>query len=143
MRAKLVAGADFATLAKEVSDDPGAKQDSGELGWFAAATMDPDFAKAAFAMKNIGELSEPVHSSFGWHIIRFEGRREPRELPFDRVRKQIMLELKQRYVAEASQAKLYAIGHDPAMKVNQAAIDALLVKLPTQQSKPRSSPATN
>ena len=142
-RARLAAGADFAKVAAEVSDDPTAKENGGALGWFAPGTMDPAFTKAAFALKNAGELSEPVKSSFGWHIIRLDARRPARELTFERARKQIMLELKQRYVAQTRQAKLEAIGHDPAMKVNQAAIDALVVKYPTQQFTPKPSPAAN
>jgi peptidyl-prolyl cis-trans isomerase C len=129
-REKLLAGADFATLAAEVSDDPTAKTNGGKLGWFGANKMDPAFSKAAFALKNIGDLSEPVKSSFGWHIIRLDGRRPAHEVPFEHVQKQIMAELKARYVDDARKARLAAISHDPAMKVNQAAVDALVVKLP-------------
>jgi peptidyl-prolyl cis-trans isomerase C len=130
VRARLVAGADFAKVAAEVSDDPTAKTNGGELGWFGPGTMDPAFTKAAFGLKNAGDLSEPVKSSFGWHVIRLDGRRPPREVPFERAQKQIMAELKTRYINDAREAKLTAISHDPAMKVNQAAVDALLVKLP-------------
>jgi peptidyl-prolyl cis-trans isomerase C len=144
VRAELAAGGDFAKLAKKYSDDPTGKDNGGDVGWFpASGKMDPAFSEAAFALKNVGDLSEPVHSSFGWHIIRLDGRREARELPFERVRKQIMAELKQRYVGQARQAKIEAIAKDPQMKVNQAAVDALLVKYPTQQVTPRSRPAKN
>src|SRR5271170_7994515 len=51
-RAKLLAGADFAALAKEISDDPSARVNDGELGWFGEAKLDSGFAKAAFALKN-------------------------------------------------------------------------------------------
>jgi peptidyl-prolyl cis-trans isomerase C len=129
-REKLLAGADFATLAAEVSDDPTAKTNGGKLGWFGPNKMDPAFSKAAFALKNVGDLSEPVKSSFGWHIIRLDGRRPAREVPFEQAKKQIMLELKSRYVDDVRKAKLAAISHDPAMKVNQAAVDALVVQLP-------------
>jgi peptidyl-prolyl cis-trans isomerase C len=129
-REKLLAGADFATLAAEVSDDPTAKTNGGKLGWFGANKMDPAFSKAAFALKNVGDLSEPVKSSFGWHIIRLDGRRPAREVPFEQAKKQIMMELKTRYVEDTRKARLTAISHDPAMKVNQAAVDALVVKLP-------------
>ena len=129
-RAKLLAGANFAKLAAEVSDDPTAKTNGGELGWFPANKMDPAFSRAAFALKNPGDLSEPVQSTFGWHIIRFEGRRPPEDLPWEQARKQILAELKQRYVNDARERKVAAIRNDPSMKVNQAAIDALVVKLP-------------
>ena len=130
VRARLVAGADFAKVAAEVSDDPTAKTNGGELGWFGPGKMDPAFSKAAYGLKNTGDLSEPVKSSFGWHVIRLDGRRPPREVPFERAQKQIMAELRTRYIKDAREAKLAAISHDPAMKVNQAAVDSLLVKLP-------------
>jgi peptidyl-prolyl cis-trans isomerase C len=135
-RAKLLAGANFATTAAAVSDDPTAKTNGGELGWFTPNKMDPAFSKAAFALKSAGDLSEPVQSSFGWHIIRLDGRRPPQDLPWEQARKQIMTDLKQRYVKEARDARLNAIRNDPSMKVNQAAIDALIVKLPDVPRSP-------
>lgn len=129
-RAKLAAGADFAKLAGELSDDPSAASNGGELGWFDAKKMDPAFSKAAFALAKPGDLSEPVQSSFGWHIIRLDGRRSPQQLTFEQASKRIMAELKQRYVRDKLNAKLESITHDPQMKVNQAAVDALVVKLP-------------
>jgi peptidyl-prolyl cis-trans isomerase C len=129
-RAKLLAGANFATVAAEVSDDPTAKSNGGGLGWFGPGKMDPAFTKAAFALKNAGDLSEPVQSSFGWHIIRLDGRRPPQDMPWEQARKVIMSELKQRHVVETRDAKLNAIRNDPNLKINQAAIDALVVKLP-------------
>jgi peptidyl-prolyl cis-trans isomerase C len=129
-RARLLGGANFATLATELSDDPTAKTNAGELGWFASNTMDPAFSKAAFALEKPGDLSEPVQSSFGWHIIRLDARRPPQDMPWEQARKPIMAELKQRFINEARERKLNAIRNDPNMKINQAAIDALLVKLP-------------
>jgi peptidyl-prolyl cis-trans isomerase C len=129
-RAKLLAGANFAIVAAEVSDDPTAKTNGGGLGWFGPGKMDPAFTKAAFALKNAGDFSEPVQSSFGWHIIRLDGRRPPQDMPWEQARKVIMTELKQRHVVETRDAKLNAIRNDPNLKINQAAIDALVVKLP-------------
>jgi peptidyl-prolyl cis-trans isomerase C len=129
-RAKLLAGANFAKLAAEVSDDPTAKTNGGELGWFPASKMDPAFSKAAFALKKPGDLSEPVQSAFGWHIIRLEGRRPPEDLPWEQARRQIMADLKQRYVNDARDRRITAIRNDPSMKVNQAALEGLVVKLP-------------
>ena len=129
-RAKLLAGASFATVAAEVSDDPTAKTNGGGLGWFGPGKMDPAFSKTAFALKNAGDLSEPVQSSFGWHIIRLDGRRPPQDMPWEQARKVIMTDLKQRHVIEARDARLNAIRNDPNLKINQAAIDALVVKLP-------------
>ena len=106
--------------------------------------MDPAFSNAAFALKNVGDLSEPVQSSFGWHIIRLDGRRPSAEIPFDKARKQILADLRARHVKETLQAKLDAIRADPSMKVNQPAIDALVVKLPElPRSLPPPTPESN
>ncbi len=129
-RAKLEAGADFSTLAKQVSDDPSAATNGGSLGWFSGPKMDPAFARAAFGLKNVGDLSEPVLTRFGYHIIRLDGRRPAHERSFDEVSKEILAQLRDRYVKEARDARIEAIRTDPHTKVNQAAIDALVVKEP-------------
>ncbi|MCL5031337.1 MAG: peptidylprolyl isomerase [Bacteroidetes bacterium] len=72
---KLKAGADFAALAKEYSDDPGSKQQGGDLGFFNIYTMVRPFAEAAFSLKNIGDISGIVQSQYGYHIIKLTGRK--------------------------------------------------------------------
>jgi peptidyl-prolyl cis-trans isomerase C len=68
IRKKLVAGADFAAVAKTDSDDTGSAAQGGDLGEFRHGMMVPPFEQSAFALK-IGEISEPVKSPFGYHII--------------------------------------------------------------------------
>ncbi len=74
VRSELEAGADFAELAEKYSDDPGSKTRGGDLGWFGHGRMVPEFDQAAFALKK-DELSEPVRSQFGFHIIQVVDRR--------------------------------------------------------------------
>lgn len=76
LKAKIEGGADFAEVAKAESEDPGSKDKGGDLGTFGEGTMVPEFQAAAFAMK-AGELSEPVVTSFGVHLIKVESVIEP------------------------------------------------------------------
>ena len=95
---RIKAGEDFAKVAKEVSKDPGSE--GGDLGWFTKERMVPAFADAAFKLKP-GEVSEPVKTQFGWHIIKVEGERQSKFPPFDQVKDQL-----ERYVVQKAQAEL-------------------------------------
>lgn len=75
LRTRILEGEDFATLAKEFSDDIGSAQEGGDLGWTSAGQMVPEFEQT-MAETGIGELSEPVRSQFGWHILEVTDRRE-------------------------------------------------------------------
>ena len=73
IRDKIEKGADFAQEAKLHSDDPSAS-DGGDIGWVSPGDTVPEFQKAMDALKP-GEISEPVHTPFGWHLIQVLGRR--------------------------------------------------------------------
>jgi peptidyl-prolyl cis-trans isomerase D len=75
LRERLVKGQDFGKAAEELSEDPSAKGNGGDLGWFNASKMVKPFSDAAAAMK-VGEISQPVRTQFGVHLIKLEGRRE-------------------------------------------------------------------
>jgi peptidyl-prolyl cis-trans isomerase C len=91
-------GADFATLAKEKSKDPGAAE-GGDLGYFTKDQMVPEFADVAFKMYP-GQLSNPVKTQFGWHIIKVEDKRAKQPPEFDKVKDQI-----EAYLARKSQTE--------------------------------------
>ncbi len=74
LEAKLVAGADFASLAKEYSMDSGSKEKGGSLGRFVQGQFVPEFETQIAKMKK-GEISEPIKTQFGWHIIRLEDKK--------------------------------------------------------------------
>ena len=124
-RAKLAAGADMGKLAREVSDDPSSSQNAGTLGWFSQKDMDPAFGAAAFALVNAGDLSEPVQSQFGWHVIRLDGKRAGSVKPYEEAREAILAELRKRFIEEKREAAVSAIRRDPQTSVNRAAVDAL------------------
>jgi peptidyl-prolyl cis-trans isomerase C len=133
--ARLMRGADFDAMVKELSEDPSAKINNGQLGWFDRKTMDPAFAQAAFGMSRQGEISPPVLSTFGWHIIRFQGRRPQRVQPFEEVKDSIVGELRKKYVNEQREAVIAKVRDDPDMKVNIPDIDALYVRPDTEAMK--------
>ena len=89
----LKAGVSFDALAKQYSIDPGSAVNGGDLGEFPRGVMVPEFEEAAFGLKNPGDISEPVKSQFGWHIIKLEGHIPEAPSPFEQVRPQIMQEL--------------------------------------------------
>ena len=80
-------GADFAELAKQKSKDPGAS-DGGDLGYFTKDQMVPEFSDVAFKMYP-GQLSNPVKTQFGWHIIKLEDKRQRPVPDLDAVKDQI------------------------------------------------------
>lgn len=74
--AELKAGADFAEMAREVSEDAGSAKNGGDLGWFGEGRMVQPFWEATTKLEKIGDISEPVKTKFGWHIITLAGRKE-------------------------------------------------------------------
>jgi peptidyl-prolyl cis-trans isomerase C len=111
---RVKAGEDFAKVAKEVSKDPSAE--GGDLGWFTKDRMVPEFAEAAFKLEP-GQISDPVKSQFGWHIIKLEGKRQKSFPPFDEVRDQIV-----RYVVQKAQSELIVKLRDSA-KIERAEVE--------------------
>ena len=98
-------GEDFAGLAKELSEEPGAKESAGDLGFFTKDRMVPEFANAAFSQK-IGDISQPVRTQFGWHVIKVTETKPAGTVPFPEVKDQITGYLKSTSQREAVQEVL-------------------------------------
>ncbi len=101
--ARIKKGEDFAKVATELSKDPASE--GGDLGWFTKDRMVPEFADAAFKLEP-GQVSDPVKSQFGWHIIKVEEKRMQTFPPFEQVKDQAA-----RYVAQKAQGDLIASLH--------------------------------
>src|SRR5579859_240896 len=97
LRAQIVAGGDFATIAKAESDDPGSGANGGDLNSFGHGQMVPPFEQAAFALP-VGQISEPVKSQFGYHLILVE-KHESKTL--DEVRPEIEKKLRPELAKQA------------------------------------------
>ncbi len=97
--AELKKGGDFDKIAKEKSTDKGSGARGGDLGWFTKEKMVPEFADAAFKLKK-NEISAPVKSAFGWHVIKLEDRRPVKVASFDEMKEQLRGELTNKAVQE-------------------------------------------
>ncbi len=95
---ELKAGAKFEDLARKYSKD-GSKEFGGDLGYFTYEEMVPEFSKAVFALK-VGEVSKPVKTDYGWHIIKLEDRKKVGMAPFETVKEGIRTLLLRRKVQE-------------------------------------------
>jgi peptidyl-prolyl cis-trans isomerase C len=100
---QLKAGADFAKLAQDNSDDPGSAAKGGDLGFFGEGRVVKPFQDSVFALKNPGDLSPVVESQFGYHIILLEERRPARIRPFEEVRESLRAEAQGKLTSEARQ----------------------------------------
>jgi len=98
--ADLKKGGDFAAIAKEKSKDPGSKENGGDLGYFSKDQMVPEFAEVAFKLDK-GQLSDPVKTQFGWHVLRVEDKRNRPVPEFEKVKDQV-----ETYVVRKAQADL-------------------------------------
>lgn len=87
-------GADFAELAQKRSTGPSSKQ-GGDLGWFAAQQMVPEFSKKVAAMEKGKYTKQPVQTQFGWHVIKLEDTRSAEPPSFEKVKPQLVKRIQQ------------------------------------------------
>ncbi len=128
IKTKLDGGDDFSALAKAHSMDPGSKENGGSLGWFKKSDMVGPFAEAAFAADK-GNVTGPVQTRFGWHIIKVEDKRD--EIPLDEVRDQIEGALGQ----ELAEAYIEEIKTGATIVENKKSAPAEAAKAPEDAAK--------
>jgi len=111
-------GEDFAALAGELSEDPSAKQNKGDLDFFAHDQMVKEFADAAFGMKKDEISQAPVRSQFGYHIIKVTDRREAETIPLDTARPQVLAFLQRQKKQKAVEEFIKDLRTKSEVKVN-------------------------
>ena len=126
---RLKKGEDFAKVAAELSKDPGSGKEGGDLGWFAKERMVPEFAEAAFKLEK-GQLSEPVKSQFGWHVIKLDDKRTKPLPSFDEVKPQI-----DQYLVRKAQQDI-VVGLREKAKVERLDKPAAAPAAPAEPKKP-------
>lgn len=119
---QLRGGASFETVAKANSIDPGSAARGGDLGFFGAGQMVRPFEDAVNKLAKAGDLSEPVESQFGLHIIRLEERREKGKASFDDVRPQLVQDAKTAILNDARAQKVFTLSKD--ISFDSAAMEA-------------------
>jgi peptidyl-prolyl cis-trans isomerase C len=97
---RLKKGEDFAKVATEVTEDPSGKANGGDLGYFSKEQMVPEFSETAFKLES-GQISDPVKTQFGWHVIKVEDKRVKQPPKFEDVKAQI-----ENFVVRRAQAEL-------------------------------------
>ncbi|RUM87017.1 MAG: hypothetical protein DSZ24_07170 [Thermodesulfatator sp.] len=105
IRKQILAGADFAEMARKYSEDPGTKNRGGELGLFTRGQMIPEFEKEVFKLK-VGELSPPIRTRFGYHLVQVEARVPAHVEPYAKVKEQVKKDLLEKKKAERLSALL-------------------------------------
>jgi peptidyl-prolyl cis-trans isomerase C len=117
---RLKKGEDFEKVAKEVTEDPSGKTNGGDLGYFTKDQMVPEFSEVAFKLDK-GQISDPVKTQFGWHVIKVEDKRIKPAPKFEEVKPQIenyvvrkaQADLVQKLRAEAKIEKFYKPAEEP------------------------------
>ncbi len=132
LRARIAGGADFATVAKENSDDDNTAKDGGELGWFAQDAFGVDFGAQVAALQD-GQVSEPFHTQAGWHIVEREGIRQTSSADDNR-RQQVRESIGQRKLDEQWERYLREMR-------GEAYVDIRLPPLQVGQTAPATQPA--
>lgn len=122
--AKLRAGAKFEDLAKEFSKDPGSAARGGDLGFFGAGKMVRPFEDAVSKLAKPGDLSEPIETQFGFHIIRLEERREKGVRPYEEVRELLLNDARTAILNEGRVSKSMSMQKD--ITFDTSAIEAMV-----------------
>lgn len=138
-RQKLLAGADFATIAREYSDDATTRDNGGALPFVSAKRLAPDYAKGVFALSKPGEISEPIKAPAAYHVVRLDERRPAHVRAFEEVRDEIMQGLRSQYIEDKRNLRIRAIHEDPDIQINQAAIDALVNRIDPKLLDPKTA----
>jgi peptidyl-prolyl cis-trans isomerase C len=124
IRARVIAGAAIGDLAVELSDDPSARRNRGDLGMVSVDKLDPAFGKAVLALNTPGEVGPVVKSAFGYHVIQFKGKKAASTRSFDEVKGELVDEVRNKVVQDTRTLHM-SLPFEPAPKVNETLLNQL------------------
>lgn len=129
VREKLLAGKhSFEELAEEYSADASVKNNKGDLGYFPRGKMVPEFETEAFSLK-VGQVSEPIKTQFGYHIIKLLDKKPEKPLAFEDVKADLISRLEASYKREAYSNKMYNTLMTPDLKVDDELVNKLVEEI--------------
>ena len=134
VREQALDGKKFEELALEYSDDPSAKGNKGDLGFFEEGKMVKPFSDAAFAISSPGDISEPIKTVFGYHIIQLHEKQQKQVRSFELVKEKIIQGEREKYLNEFRSTLLGGILTDPALKLNEEAVNRFWTNLDSKSS---------
>jgi len=123
VREQATNGKKFEELVLEYSDDPSSKGNKGNLGFFEEGKMVKPFSDAAFAITSPGDISEPVKTVFGYHIIQLHEKTPKVVRSFDMVKEKIIEEEREKFLNDFRQKLIGEMLTDPSLKLNEEAVD--------------------
>jgi foldase protein PrsA len=121
--AEIRAGKSFASMAEKYSTDTATKSKGGELGFFARSGMDEDFANAAFALK-VGDISEPVKSAYGYHLIHVTARKEAAGEEYEKAKEGLKEQIEAEKAANQYQEWFAQVHNEAKIVINDPALRA-------------------
>jgi peptidyl-prolyl cis-trans isomerase C len=140
IQARIAKGEDFAELAKKYSLDPSARASGGDIGYHPKGTLLPPYEEAAFKLEKVGQVSGPVKTPLGYHVIKLEGIRPPAYVSFAEVKDFIrqrmgqekQAEMFQKYIEDLKKGAKVTVNEDLLKEEGQGAVPAAK----TESAKP-------
>jgi peptidyl-prolyl cis-trans isomerase C len=139
---RIAKGEDFADLAKRYSIDPSAKNTGGDIGYHPKGTLIPEYEATAFQLTKIGQVSQPVKTQLGYHIIKLEGMKTGTYVPFPEVKEFIRQKLTQARQAEVLQKYVEDLKKKSKITINEDVLkeESHAGQPPAVQSAPGTEP---
>jgi parvulin-like peptidyl-prolyl isomerase len=134
LRSKVLAGGDFAALAKEFSEDPGSKENGGELPEFPRGQMVPEFESAAFALTN-NQVSDVITTTYGFHIIKSMGKKAAQKIAYTEVATDIQEGLGRQKIAKLAPDYVTKLRAEYAVEIQDPNLKALDEKVKAAQAE--------